>query len=360
MAFLQRVIETYISTAPESAINTPVTTGANFKRVLVNNPRVTIPQPLKRDNQGRGGSEFITAPPCNTYWENPQIEVAGPVDFDMMSRLWLRAVGGTITDTTVVATFAFKHSAPMLPGSTSLVLPASTGISRLPGSVLSYLYSGMIVGQASLSQNRVDAAEASFTLTGTGKHKTVLSPADDALINALPAISSWSCVRPFAYLSYDNGAPVDLGAGCGIRNWSVSLNNNLNPEGDRCTSDPLQNAGDYSTSGGASEAAYNTTLTHGDRNLDIEFNLLVEPTSPQYADLVANTPLTSVTFGARGALLNGSTYESIKLIVPIAYFMTVVQADSEGKASIGYRLKPQGTTSVLTVEVVNGTSGTFS
>ena len=41
-SYLTRNAVLYISTAPESSINTPVTTGANFKRVVADNPIVKI------------------------------------------------------------------------------------------------------------------------------------------------------------------------------------------------------------------------------------------------------------------------------------------------------------------------------
>jgi hypothetical protein len=230
MAYLQRNAVLYIQKTRESSYNTPETTGSNYLRAVTDNNVVFIPNPEKRNDLGRAGSEFATGQ-CNTYWQPTAIAVAGEVDFNaVMARLWLRALGGTITDATVVTAAAFSHTAPMLPGSSGLQLPSFNALADIPGSGADYLYTGLVVDRARLSQDGAGVAQCSFDLIGSGKHR---SPGN---VSSLPSASSFTCVKPYAYLSYNNGGAIDLASGtCRVKSWFVELSNNHSPQNDRCT-----------------------------------------------------------------------------------------------------------------------------
>jgi hypothetical protein len=218
MAYLQRNAVLYIQKTRESSYNTPETTGSNYLRAVTDNNVVFIPNPEKRNDLGRAGSEFATGQ-CNTYWQPTAIAVAGEVDFNaVMARLWLRALGGTITDATVVTAAAFSHTAPMLPGSSGLQLPSFNALADIPGSGADYLYTGLVVDRARLSQDGAGVAQCSFDLIGSGKHR---SPGN---VSSLPSASSFTCVKPYAYLSYNNGGAIDLASGtCRVKSWFVEL-----------------------------------------------------------------------------------------------------------------------------------------
>ena len=66
MAYLQRNAVLYIQKTRESSYNTPETTGSNYLRAVTDNNVVFIPNPEKRNDLGRAGSEFATGQ-CNTY-----------------------------------------------------------------------------------------------------------------------------------------------------------------------------------------------------------------------------------------------------------------------------------------------------
>lgn len=350
-SYLTRNAVLYISTAPESSINTPVTTGANFKRVVADNPIVKIIGVEKRNDLGRAGSEWMSAQ-CNTYFEPTAIQIGSDVDFDAIARLALRSVGGTVVDATVVSSVAYSHTAPMLSAATSRQLPATTVVSAIEGSSASFLYSGCVVDQFTMSQTGVDIAKVQINLIGTGKHRKPHA------VTSLPSAPSFACVKPFAYLSYDNGSPVDLGAGCTIKAWTVTIANNHNAANDRCTGDSSQNAGDYTASGGASDASFNTKLLHGDRVVSGSFTIELD-TIAQWTDMMANTSITSLVLGVRGAVLDagGPTYESLKITIATSFFTEVQAVDVNGTACIQVSFVASGTgTSVASVAVVNGTA----
>ena len=357
MSYLQRSARTYISKTRESAFNDSNTTGANYLRAISDTPLVTIPNIEWRDDQGRSGSEFASSL-CPTYWTSPGLALSTDVDFDLVGRLWLRAAGGTVTDSTVVSLLAGKHSAPMLDAASSLQLPSFNFITVVEGSGASFRYTGAVVDQATLSRTGIETAKASFNILGSGKHYAPHG------VTSLPSAPSFSCLRPFGYLSYDDGSPVDLGADCDLRDWTITLNNNHNAANDRCNADSTQYGGDPTDTTTDLQAAYNSRLLHGDRTVTAQVTVLIPATTlAQWDDMINGTDLTNFTFGARGADLDpggtpATTYEFIKIIIPTSRFRQIVNVDNNGKAAIQCDLQPLTSgSSLITVEVQNSTIG---
>ncbi len=347
----------WVSKNREGTFNTPVTTGANFLRATSTNPIVLVPEMEKTDDADRSGnaSEFPTAQ-CNQYWLPPVIALQDQANFDLAGRLALRGIGGAVTTTTVVAVVAFKHAANMLAKSVGLQYPGSTVISELGGA--SFLFPGCVVDGFRLSQDGVAPVVAAFDLLGTGKHRSPHA------VTSLPAAPVFSCLKPKSFLEYtDDVGLQDLAATCRVRSWFVDARNNHEPTDDRCIGDSTQNAGDYTASGGTSDAAYLSKLTRGNRVVTAQIVILLDSTMPQWLKMASNTALTNITFGARGAILDGAgpTYESLKVIIPNGKFSAVQETDSNGKASLTLSFKAfyDATAIGAKVEVVNGTSANF-
>lgn len=350
--YRQNEASLWVSKAPEPAFNTPVTTGANFLSATTQNPIVLIPELEKTDDANRAGnaSEFPTAQ-CNQYWAPPAASFSDQANFGLHGRLALRSVGGTVADTTVVAAVAFKHAANMLAKSVGLQYPSSTVISELGGA--SFLFAGCVVERFRLSQEGVQPVVAQFDLPGSGKHRSPHA------VTSLPAVPAFSCLKPKSYLEYtDSGGLKDLTTGCRVRSWFVEIVNNHAPADDRCIGDSTQDAGDYTASGGASDAAYNSKLTRGDRVVNAQIVILLDSTMPEWLKMAENEALTNITFGARGAVLDGAgpTYESLKVIIPNGKFAAVQEQDSNGKAALvlSFRAFYDATAIGAKVEVVNG------
>lgn len=354
--FRQNEASLWISKNRESAFNTPATTGAAFLSATTQNPVVLIPEMEKTDDSGRAGnaSEFPTAQ-CNQYWTPVAAGFSDQANFDLHGRLALRAVGGAVTDATVVASVAFSHTANMLAKSVGLQLPSSTVISELGGA--SFLFAGCVVERFRLSQEGVNPVIAQFDLLGSGKHRSPHA------VTSLPAVPTFSCLKPKSYLNYNDGALIDLTTACRVRSWFVEIVNSHAPADDRCIGDPSQNAGDYTASGGASDASFNSKLTRGNRTVTAQIVILLDSTMPEWLQMASNTALTNITFGARGAVLDGAgpTYQSLKVIVPNGKFAAIQEQDSNGKAALVLSFKTfyDATAIGAKVEVVNGTAATF-
>ncbi len=355
--YRQNEASLWISKNRESAFNTPVTAGASFLSATSQNPIVLIPELEKTDDAGRAGnaSEFPTAQ-CNQYWAPPAASFSDQANFDLFGRLALRAVGGAVTDTTVVASVAFKHAANMLAKSVGLQYPSSTVISELGGA--SFLFPGMVVERFRLSQEGINPVIAQFDLLGSGKHRSPHA------VTSLPSVPAFSCLKPKSFLEYtDDVGLKDLTTGCRVRSWFVEIVNNHAPADDRCIGDSSQNAGDYTASGGLSDAAFNSKLTRGNRAINAEIVILLDSTLPEWLKMAENTALTNVTFGAKGAVLDATapTYQSLKVILPNAKFAAVREQDSNGKAALTLSFKAfyDSTAIGAKVEVVNGTASSF-
>ncbi len=354
MAFLTRDAKLYLDKVRESTYNTPQTTNTDYERIVTTNQVVAILNQEFRTDLGRAGSEFASAI-CNTYWEPTQLAVQGEGDFAAMGRLALRAVGGTITDTTVVSAAAFKHSAPMLSSASSLQLPSFNMIAAVEGSGASYLYTGCVVDRFRMEKQAGQVAQMSFDVLGSGKHR---SPHG---ISSLPATPSFACLDTYSFLSYDNGGAVDLSASCRARSWFVELANNHTPANDRCDGDSTQIPGVDTTATGTGKAAYTSKLEHGDRVVSAEIQLELDANFDEWDDMAEKVTLTNVTLGFRGAILDGTapTYETVQVILPSAVFQTARFTDLNGKAGVTLSLLPLTSgTSVMTVEVVNAITAT--
>ena len=75
--------------------------------------------------------------------------------------------------------------------------------------------------------------------------------------------------------------------------------------------------------------------------------------------MMANTSITSLVLGVRGAVLDagGPTYESLKITIATSFFTEVQAVDVNGTACIQVSFVASGTgTSVASVAVVNGTA----
>jgi hypothetical protein len=347
----------WVSKRKESAFNTPYTAGADFLKASAANPIVLIPEMEKRDDAGKAGNghEFATYQ-CNTYWSPIAAALGDEVNFELFGRLALRAVGGTVTDTTLQASAAYKHAANMLPIASGLQLPSSTIISELGGA--SFLFPGCVVERFRMSQEGANPVQVAFDMIGSGKHR---SPHAVTSLPATPTITQ--CLKAGANLSYtDGGGSVDLTTACRVRSWFVEIVNNHAPADDRCVGDPEQDAGDYTASGGLSSAAYNSKLSRGSRQVNAQIVILLDSTMPEWLQMAENEALTNITLGAKGPELYTAIDAALNVIIPQGRFRAVQEQDSNGKAALVLTLNAMyDATSggAAKVEVVNAVANNY-
>lgn len=213
------------------------------------------------------------------------------------------------------------------------------------------------------NDSTLNAALDNDTSTGItpAPNSTPTTPSDVTL----PAAPAFACLDSESFLSYtDDIGLQDLTLGCRARNWSVEHNNTPQPTDDRCIGDPKQIENDYAITTGPGLAKYLQKISRGPRTLTASITYLLDAIIPQQIKMARNVLLTNVTFGARGAVLDagGPTYESLKVIIPQAWFSVISGVDSNGKAALTLNFKAKFDTTDIgaRVEVVNNISSGFN
>jgi hypothetical protein len=345
----------YISKTREAALNTDETAGANFLRVLTQQPTFILPQFEFTSDAGKPGNghEFETYA-CPTYVTHPAFSLTDDVNVSYFGRLALRAVGGTVTTAQQEATAAYKHSAKQLLASTSLQLPSSTLISLLGGA--SFRVAGMVVDRFRLSQNRADVPQCAVDLIGTGDfttpHGVTSLPATASILQCLDGNQS--------AVSWTDrvGAQNFSGAGCALRSWFVEIANNTRLN-DRCPGDPVVTV----VEGAVEETfAYVQKLKHGARTVTAQIVITLDSTIPDWLTYGTNDVLTDVTFRAQGEIIETIYRNSLGIILSKGRITSIDPIENEGDACLAINLTGvwDGTdATVATVEVINEETSAF-
>lgn len=299
----------FVSKRKETSFLTGYTAGADFYKAVTQNAAFTEPQFEKITNAGRAGlsSEFPTEV-CVGYSLPIGVSITDDINTSYAGNLLLRAFGGAVTTAQQGVTTAYKHSAPILLSSSSLQLPSSTIINALGGA--SFRYDGMVVDSYTLSQQGTARPQFAATLINSGKfvrpHGVTSLPSSPTLLSCLDGHNSvvqWTSAA---------GANIFSAQTCRLRNWSVSINNNLQ-QNDRCTSDSSMTVTDPSATV-TSTPYYAGRLLFGTRTITGSFTVTLDTSIIEWLTYGANDTITDLTFRAQGAVI-ASTYRHWQEIV---------------------------------------------
>src|SRR5690606_34916849 len=103
---------------------------------------------------------------CNTWWTPPDITITDDVETDVPARLLARALGGTVTDTTV-DTGVYSHAVPMLNPQVGVNLP-SFSVASILGTA-SWLFAGCRVNSFRMFQQGDQRVQYEANILGSGK-----------------------------------------------------------------------------------------------------------------------------------------------------------------------------------------------
>lgn len=341
----------YLSEAPETALNTHYTAGANYIKMLTANPFYLLPEMEKRNDANRPGNghEFATYT-CNHYWSHPPVSLEDEINVDAAGRLLLRAASGAVTDT-LLETGVTKHAASMLPVASGRQNKSSDFIAVEGGS--SFLLAGMVVERFRLFQNRADPPRFQCDLIGSGKHirphGVTSLPSTVTIIQCLDGNQSlvqWT----------DDGGLRNFATLGRVRSWFCEINNatKLN---DRRPGDPSTSNGTDGT------AAYVRFMNHGIRVATAQIVITLDNDVYEWLRMANNQALTDVTFSARSSALIGATQRAaLTMILPNGRITSVTAGEDDGDAIVtvnilGYYDATSGGSAK--VEVVNTTASSF-
>jgi hypothetical protein len=168
--FRQRDARFWISKLP-GTFNAFEETGTNYLLARIGSPFVVLPTQEKENDAGTAGNGHPYATfQCNRYWLPMSAQIDAQADFDLLGRLWLRALGGTVVDSLVSAGAAWKHAANQKPGAEGLQLAAFNAISELGGA--SSIHAGCVVDSFEMRQEAGAAIPRVITgMLSSGKHR---------------------------------------------------------------------------------------------------------------------------------------------------------------------------------------------
>lgn len=352
-------VELYLSKTRESSLNTQETTGSNFWKIATTQGQYVLPQVGLTSNAGRPGEghEFATSR-CVTYVEHPRLTVTDEINTSYGGALALRALGGSVTAAQQGGSAAYKHSCIMQnTASTGLQLPSSTFISKI-GVDASFLYAGGVVNSFSMSQTGADRPTFSAELVGTGKfvkpHGVTSLPSSISVLTCLDGnqtVISWT----------DTGGSQTLtGSGCGIRNSSVTVQNNLQLN-DRCPGDSTVTITDSGTSL-SSTPAYHSRLRLGDRAATAQLTMLQDSDVANWLTYATNDQLTDFTISYRGAVIASTYRHTVSYIFPKAHIINVETTEDNGYAAYTVTIEADwdsSTSTAVKCEVTNTTTSAF-
>jgi hypothetical protein len=344
-------VSLWLSEAPETALNTHYTAGAEYIRILNGQGFYILPEMEKRNDANRPGNghEFATYT-CNHYWTHPAVTLEDEVNVNGAGRLLLRSASGAVA-TQLLETGVTKHSAAMLPVANGRQNKASDFIALLGGS--SFLLAGGVVERYRLFQNRADPPRYQADLVFTGKHirphGVTSLPASADIIQCLDgnqSVIQWT----------DDGGLRDFAALGRVLSWFCEVNN--------ATKLNDRRPGDPSTSNGTDgKAAYVRRMLHGNRVVTAQIVITSDNDVYEWLRMTTNQALTDVTFSARSTALIGATQRAaLTMIVPNGRIVSVTPGEDDGDQTatiniVGYYDATSG--GALETEVVNNIASSF-
>jgi hypothetical protein len=168
--FRQRDARFWISKLP-GAFNAFQETGTEYLLARIGSPFVLLPTQEKENDAGQAGNGHPYATfQCNRYWLPMSAQIDAQADFDLLGRLWLRALGGDVVDSVVSAGAAWKHAANQKPIAEGLDLDSFNAISELGG--VSSIHAGVVMDSFQMSQDAGAAIpRVAAGMLSSGKHR---------------------------------------------------------------------------------------------------------------------------------------------------------------------------------------------
>jgi hypothetical protein len=288
-----------ISKTLESAINTPKTLSADFEtfRAKAMAPSIPVPEIVSDREEIGDGNEFEDDSRLY-YWSQNEYSWNAKLNTEAVSRIFLRALGGTVTDAVVTATKSWDHSVVMQTRVDGVVPKYSTLVHKIGGS--DFLFPSMAVNRFEVSQGGAGEPQATFSLVNTGNHMRVadISP---AIVFADPPKHNYMHGAATAF-TFNDGSLKDMAATARVRNIALSFSNNL------IVGNDARSAGDpFLTTADRGSGAYVRVLNRGTRTSSAQFKLMLDENLTEYGYIKNGTIITSckVVFG--GQKITGTT-----------------------------------------------------
>ena len=306
--YIQEDVQILYSSAPQSAVNTPITVGASFKSALVDAfpPTFPTPQFVDDSDQVGDGSEFPRW--VRLYRWGIGFSLGMKLNTELALVLIARALGGTITNTVVTATTSWDHLVIMQKRSQGRIPKATTFLLPLIGAA-DFLLADIFVNSFTISQTGDAMPTVQFQLVGTGLH------AKPHGVTSLPNPITDTPVHHYfhgAALGFvlNDGSVRDLSSDGRNLSWSLDFQNNIvisNRVGDS-----------FMTAGDLASGAYSKNVIHGKRRTVLNYRDTLGDTLNQWSWLINTTALTGIALLNKGMdKINVTDRYELEMRVPI-------------------------------------------
>lgn len=307
-----------ISTACESAFNTPKSSADDFEGLPTTEPFFLLPK-VEKINDGNRVGRNAPSHLCNTYWSHSEVSIKDDIDTNVPARLFRRALGGAVT-TTQAAIGVYDHVFNILPPQVGDTLPSFNIVAILGAS--DFLLAGVMTDSIKFSQKNAERVQYEAGLVGSGKF------VNPSTISPFPAMATTPCMDGYKvevkYTDADGTTVVNLSTLGKVVEWMVEHKNNIRRD-KRRTGDPVQ------TVSGAS-AAHTRKQPRGRyetaAQITVDFNDLSDWTKS-----VKNEQLTNLSFLIPGPAIGASHRHEFEIIVPLFSFDTPETGDDDGDAT---------------------------
>lgn len=307
----------WISKTIESSYNAGVTGGTNYDFIPTREPLFVLPVLEKLtdgDRIGRNAPSHV----CNNYWTPMELGLRDDVETGVPARLFRRALGGTVTDTTV-DTGVYDHEFAILAPQVGDVLP-SFAVATILGNA-SYMHHGCVVDRFKLMQQGSERVQYEADVISSGRFT---NPHE---LTSLPDLTAPPCMDGFrtevTYTDH-NSDPVDLSTNGTIISWEVEHRNNHRRDKRR--------VGDGILTVGDGAGAYVKKLPRG--KYETTINMLVDFANiTDWTNSVANRVNTNLKITVKGPVISGSYRHEFEVIVPRFTFGAVTPGDDNGDAA---------------------------
>lgn len=320
-----------ISKAIESAYNTHYELQADFDALVTSAFNISLPNIEKFFDGGLigSGNEYALTS-TNDYLSHPSISISDRLNTELAARLFKRALGGSVTDSVVTASTAWDHVFVPELGSDDPSLPSMTVAAKLGG--IDLILAGMVVNSYGVSFSDSSAPTFSAELIGSGKYK-YMANATPALV--LPAYTAQNYMGTAAAItcSLNDGSVLNLHTVGRLKSFNFNYSNNV-ITGDRRAGDPLTTSGDINS------GAYSNRLTRGTRSCSGSLVVYIDENKREWADHLANTPITAFTWKALGQKLNGTDSREFEVTIPKSVFSSASISDDGGKLCLSLEMTP--------------------
>lgn len=334
----------WISKTVEGSYNTAEPTGSNYSFIPTQDAFYQLPE-IEKVNDGNRIGRNAPSHVCNTYWKNPAYGLKDDVETDVPARLLRRALGGSVTNTTVAAG-VYDHEFAILSPQVGSILP-SFGMASLLGTA-SFLFHGCMVDRFKISQKNSERAIYEADIIGSGKFTQPHG------LTSLPALAATPCMDGFRtvvqYTDDEENDVVlsDLGT---IIEWMVEHKNNIRGN-KRRVGDTIQ------TVGSLGSAAHVKSMPRGKYETSIGLLVDFEDLS-NWQTSAENTEFTDLKFKVVGPKIDATYRHEFEIIVPQFVFEMVSPSDDEGDAATQINviaLQDAVTGGTITARVRNATA----